>query len=70
MDLARRSFDPFNLLTMPALTNISGMNMDQGNQMFASDRWKISAAVSAIRRGLDQLSRVRKLAEKNSRRRR
>ena len=36
MDLARRSFDPFNLLTMPALTNISGMNMDQGNQMFAS----------------------------------
>ena len=36
MDLARRSFDPFNLLTMPALTNISGMNMDQDNQMFAS----------------------------------
>ena len=36
MDLARRSFDPFNLLTMPALTNISGMSMDQGNQMFAS----------------------------------
>jgi predicted exporter/lauroyl/myristoyl acyltransferase len=36
MDLARRSFDPFNLLTMPALTNISGINMDQGNQMFAS----------------------------------
>jgi predicted RND superfamily exporter protein/predicted LPLAT superfamily acyltransferase len=36
MDLARRSFDPFNLLTMPALINISGMSMDQGNQMFAS----------------------------------
>jgi len=36
MDLARRSFDPFNLLTMPALTNLSGMNLDQGNQMFAS----------------------------------
>jgi predicted RND superfamily exporter protein len=36
MDLARRSFDPFNLLTMPALTNISGMSMDQGQQMFAS----------------------------------
>ena len=36
MDLARRSFDPFNLLTMPALTNFSGMNMDQGSQMFAS----------------------------------
>jgi len=36
MDLARRSFDPFNLLTMPALTNISGLSTDQGNQMFAS----------------------------------
>ena len=36
MDLTRRSFDPFNLLTMPALTNISGISMDQGNQMFAS----------------------------------
>ena len=40
MDLARRSFDPFNLLTMPALTNISGMSMDQGNQMFASSDGK------------------------------
>jgi uncharacterized protein len=36
MDLARRSFDPFNLLTMPALSNFSGMNMDQAGQMFAS----------------------------------
>jgi len=36
MDLARRSFDPFNLLTMPALTNISSLSMDQGSQMFAS----------------------------------
>jgi predicted RND superfamily exporter protein/lauroyl/myristoyl acyltransferase len=40
MDLARRSFDPFNLLTMPALTNISGISMDQGNQMFASTNGK------------------------------
>jgi len=36
MDLARRSFDPFNLLTMPALANLSGMSSDQGQQMFAS----------------------------------
>lgn len=36
MDLARRSFDPFNLLTMPALANFSGMNMDQGSRGFAS----------------------------------
>jgi predicted RND superfamily exporter protein/lauroyl/myristoyl acyltransferase len=35
MDLARRSFDPFNLLSIPALTNFSGISMDQG-QMFAS----------------------------------
>ncbi len=36
MDLARRSFDPFNLLTMPALTNLSSLSADQGQQMFAS----------------------------------
>jgi uncharacterized protein len=36
MDLARRSFDPFNLLTMPGLTSIGGMDMSQGNQGFAS----------------------------------
>lgn len=36
LDLARRSFDPYNLLTMPALTNFSGMSMDQSQQMFAS----------------------------------
>ena len=35
MDLARRSFDPFDLLTIPALTNFSGIAMDQG-QAFAS----------------------------------
>ena len=40
MDLARHSFDPFNLLTMPGLTNISGMSMDQGQQMFASSDGK------------------------------
>jgi predicted exporter/lauroyl/myristoyl acyltransferase len=40
MDLARRSFDPFNLLTMPALTNISGMSMQQGQQMFGSSDGK------------------------------
>jgi predicted RND superfamily exporter protein len=40
MDLARRSFDPFDLLTMPALTNVSGLSMDQGQQMFASSDGK------------------------------
>ncbi len=36
MDMARRAFDPFDLLNMPALTNLSGLSMGQGQQMFAS----------------------------------
>jgi predicted RND superfamily exporter protein/lauroyl/myristoyl acyltransferase len=36
MDLARRQYDPFNLLTMPALTNLAGFSTDQSQQMFAS----------------------------------
>lgn len=36
MDLARRPFDPYDLLTVPALTNISGLSADQGQRMFAS----------------------------------
>jgi predicted RND superfamily exporter protein len=36
MDIARRAFDPFDLLNMPALTNLSGFSMGQGQQMFAS----------------------------------
>jgi predicted RND superfamily exporter protein/lauroyl/myristoyl acyltransferase len=36
MDMARRAFDPFDLLDLPALTNLSGLSMGQGQQMFAS----------------------------------
>jgi predicted exporter/lauroyl/myristoyl acyltransferase len=36
LDIARRAFDPFNLLDMPALTNLSGLSTGQGQQMFAS----------------------------------
>lgn len=36
LDLARRSFDPFNLISMPGLTNLGGLDMSQGNQGFAS----------------------------------
>jgi predicted RND superfamily exporter protein/lauroyl/myristoyl acyltransferase len=36
MDLARREFDPFDLLTMPALTNIASFSSGQSQQMFAS----------------------------------
>jgi predicted RND superfamily exporter protein/predicted LPLAT superfamily acyltransferase len=36
MDVARRAFDPFDLLNMPAFTNLSGFSAEQGQQMFAS----------------------------------
>jgi predicted RND superfamily exporter protein/lauroyl/myristoyl acyltransferase len=36
MDLARREFDPFDLLTMPALTNLASFSSGQSQQMFAS----------------------------------
>jgi predicted RND superfamily exporter protein len=36
MDLLRLQYDPFGLLNMPAMTNLSGISMDQGQQMFAS----------------------------------
>ena len=36
MDLARRAFDPYDLLSVPALTNISGLSAEQGQRIFAS----------------------------------
>jgi predicted RND superfamily exporter protein/lauroyl/myristoyl acyltransferase len=36
MDLFRREFDPFDLLTMPALTDLAGFSSGQSQQMFAS----------------------------------
>jgi len=36
MDLARREYDPFDLLTMPALTNLASFSSGQSQQMFAS----------------------------------
>ncbi|MFZ1074467.1 MAG: MMPL family transporter [Verrucomicrobiia bacterium] len=36
MDLARHEFDPFDLLTMPALTNLASFSSGQSQQMFAS----------------------------------
>ncbi len=36
MDLARRSFDPYDLLMVPALTNFSGLSAEQGQRAFAS----------------------------------
>ena len=36
MDVARRAFDPFDLLDMPALTNISGFSMQPGQSQMLS----------------------------------
>ena len=36
MDVARRAFDPFDLLDLPALTNFGSISMGQGSQSFAS----------------------------------
>jgi predicted RND superfamily exporter protein/lauroyl/myristoyl acyltransferase len=36
MDIARRAFDPFDLLNLPALTNVNRLGVDQGQNMFAS----------------------------------
>jgi predicted RND superfamily exporter protein/lauroyl/myristoyl acyltransferase len=36
MDLARRVFDPYDLLSVPALTNFSGLSAEQGQGAFAS----------------------------------
>ena len=36
IDIARRAFDPFDLLNLPALTNLGSISMEQGQNMFAS----------------------------------
>jgi len=50
MDVARRAFDPFDLLNMPALTNLSGFSTDQGQPMFASadGRFRLVYVQSAV----------------------
>ncbi len=40
LDMARRAFDPFDLLNMPGLTNLSGLSGGPGQQMFASAEGK------------------------------
>ena len=36
MDIARRAFDPYDLLNLPALANFSGLSAEQGQQTFGS----------------------------------
>ncbi len=40
MDMARRAFDPFDLLNMPGLTNLTSLSSGPGQQMFASAEGK------------------------------
>ena len=40
LDMARRAFDPFDLLNMPGMTNLSGLSAGPGQQMFASAEGK------------------------------
>ena len=37
MELARRAFDPYDLLAVPGMTNISGFSAEQGQRAFASE---------------------------------
>ncbi len=36
VDLARRAFDPYDLLRLPGITNVSGLSLEQGQRMFSS----------------------------------
>jgi uncharacterized protein len=36
LDIARRAFDPYDLLNLPALANFSGLSADQAQNMFGS----------------------------------
>ncbi len=36
LEIARRAFDPFDLLNMPALADVKGFSIEQGQKMFAS----------------------------------
>ncbi len=53
MDLARREYDPFDLLTMPALTNLAGFSSGQSQQMFASHdgKFRLLYVESAVNLG-------------------
>jgi predicted exporter/lauroyl/myristoyl acyltransferase len=52
MDIAVRSFDPYNLMNVPALTNFSGVSAEQGQRMFASADGTLRVLYVAARRDL------------------
>jgi predicted exporter/lauroyl/myristoyl acyltransferase len=53
MDLARRSFDPFDLMMPPALTSFSGLSAEQGQAAFASPDGTFRVLYVQARTGLE-----------------
>ncbi len=49
MDIAVRSFDPYDLMNVPALKNFSGMSAEQGQGMFASADGTLRVLYAAAR---------------------
>jgi len=70
MDVARRAFDPYDLLNLPGLDSIQGASADQGGRMFASPDGKLRIifvqarpALEGYRACADWLAAVRATAE-------
>lgn len=70
MDIARRAFDPYDLLNLPTLANFSGMSADQGQQMFGSSDGtfrlvflQARPALAGYRACVDWLEAIRRTVE-------
>jgi len=70
MDIARRAFDPYDLLNLPTLANFSGMSAERGQQMFGSSDGafrlvfvQARPALGGYRACVDWLEAVRRTVE-------
>jgi uncharacterized protein len=70
IDIARRAFDPYDLLNLPTLANFSGMSADQGQQMFGSSDGSFRLvflqarpALGGYRACVDWLDAIRRMVE-------
>ena len=53
IEMAKRASDPFHLLDMPALTNLSTLSLEQGQKMFASSAGNFRLLFVQARADLD-----------------
>ncbi len=53
IEMAKRAADPFHLLDMPALTNLSTLSLEQGQKMFASSEGNFRLLFVQARADLD-----------------